>query len=411
MKILVVSNLYPPHALGGYEERCRQIVEALKAKGHSVCVLTSDFVLEGVSDEDHSVIRELEINGFFGRPWLPIHKLYKLERRNHERLMKAVKDFKPDLVHVWNMGGISKSLLLRMEEMEIPVVYDVSDHWIARSLAGDVWLSWWNDPGSILRHASRGLLKLLGMRKRIDKSVPTRSYRCLAFERIYFCSEFLRQLTVDRGYPVKHGSVIYCGVESDKFPVKQEFNPPRRLLWVGRFAEDKDPLTAIEAMVLLKDGPLEDCQLDLYGRGDPAYTTRLKNRVIESGLSDKVNFCFAPHKELRNRFCEYDALLFTSNWGEPFALTPLEAMAAGLPVLLSPDGGDRELGHDGENCLIIEAANPHSIVRALHRLSQFSDYGKAMAETAGNELMERYDMKVIVDQIESYLMESMRNKK
>ena len=30
MKILVLSNLYPPHAIGGYEERCRQIVDLLR---------------------------------------------------------------------------------------------------------------------------------------------------------------------------------------------------------------------------------------------------------------------------------------------------------------------------------------------------------------------------------------------
>jgi glycosyltransferase involved in cell wall biosynthesis len=305
------------------------------------------------------------------------------------------------------MGGISKSLLVYLEDLEIPLVYDVSDHWIARSLSGDVWLSWWNDPGSPLRHASRAVLKALGIRSRIESSVPTRTYRSLAFKRIYFCSEFLRQLTVDKDYPVPHGDVIYCSVESENFPVKREYVQPRRLLWVGRFAEDKDPLTAIEAMVMLKGGPLEACQLDLYGRGEEAYTSKMKNRVMEAGLSEKVNFCFSPHKELRSRFREYDALLFTSNWGEPFALTPLEAMAAGLPVLLSPDGGDRELGRDGENCLLIEAANPKSIVQALDRLSQLPDYGQAIAECARNELLERYDIQVIVSQIESYLMESL----
>lgn len=403
MRILVISNLYPPHAIGGYEERCHQVVEGLRGRGHEVRVLTSDYKLEsGKADQPH-VVRTLEINGFYGRPWQPIHKLYGLERRNHERLKRALEDFSPEIVHVWNLGGISKSLLLRLESMDLPLVYDISDHWIARSLSGDVWLSWWNDSGSPMRSLGRNLLRWSGLRKHIEKLVPTRSYRELKFERIYFCSAYMRETTRAKGYPVAHGDVIYCGVEADRFPVKTDYGPPRRLLWVGRFAEDKDPLTAVRSIGLLRGTALEGCELHLFGRGSEDYTSQLEDCIRDLCIDSQVQFKFAPHGELRKLYAAYDALLFTSNWGEPFALTPLEAMAAGLPVLLSPDGGDAELGRDGENCLLIEAANPVSIRDALLRLESLEDHGERMARTAREELLERYDMPVIVDQIEAYL--------
>ena len=41
MKILVVSNLYPPDFIGGYELGCRQAVDVLRDRGHEVRVLTS----------------------------------------------------------------------------------------------------------------------------------------------------------------------------------------------------------------------------------------------------------------------------------------------------------------------------------------------------------------------------------
>jgi len=43
MKILVVTNLYPPQHIGGYELGCRDVVEKLCARGHNVRVLTSNF--------------------------------------------------------------------------------------------------------------------------------------------------------------------------------------------------------------------------------------------------------------------------------------------------------------------------------------------------------------------------------
>lgn len=408
MRILVISNLYPPHAVGGYEERCRQVTDSLRARGHEVHVLTSDFRLEGVEADEPHVRRILEIHGFFGRPWLPVHRLFQLERRNHERLQRVLDEVRPELVHVWNMGGISKSLLLRLEAGNLPVVYDISDHWIARSLKADVWLSWWNDPGTASRRTGRRLLGWSGLRRWVDRRVPTRSYKDLQFRRIYFCSAFMRDLTADKGYPVRHGSVIYCGVEAERFPRKQDYRQPRRLLWVGRLAEDKDPLTAIEAMGRIQSGPLADCRLHIFGRGDPGYTALLEQRVRELHLQDRVEFRFARHAELMERYRDYDALLFTSNWGEPFALTPLEAMAAGLPVLLCPDGGDQELGRDGENCLLIQPADPNSIVQALERLESMPDHGASMAALARAELLERYDQPVIVDQIEAFLTDSLR---
>src|SRR5512139_1085971 len=41
MRVLVVTNLYPPLYQGGYEVRCAQVAEALVRRGHQVCVLTS----------------------------------------------------------------------------------------------------------------------------------------------------------------------------------------------------------------------------------------------------------------------------------------------------------------------------------------------------------------------------------
>jgi len=40
MKMLVVSNLYPPHYIGGYELRCQCIVDDLRTRGHEIHVLT-----------------------------------------------------------------------------------------------------------------------------------------------------------------------------------------------------------------------------------------------------------------------------------------------------------------------------------------------------------------------------------
>ena len=41
MRILVLSNLYPPNVVGGYERLCFEVTSALAASGHDMTVLTS----------------------------------------------------------------------------------------------------------------------------------------------------------------------------------------------------------------------------------------------------------------------------------------------------------------------------------------------------------------------------------
>ena len=47
MRILVISNFYPPHHIGGYELGCRDVVGELRARGHDVRVLTSTYGVTG----------------------------------------------------------------------------------------------------------------------------------------------------------------------------------------------------------------------------------------------------------------------------------------------------------------------------------------------------------------------------
>lgn len=404
MRILVISNLYPPHGIGGYEERCKYTVDALRERGHEVHVLTSDhFIEERDSGAETNIDRLLKVHGFYGHPWLPIHKLYKLESANQKTLQATMARLQPDIVHVWNMGGISKSLLHTLEASPTPLLYDISDHWIARSLKADVWLSWWNDPGSTTRSLLRSIAQRIGLKKHLSKRVPTAPVTDLKFENIYFCSQFMRDLTASKGYPVSHASIVYCGVLTEAFSRKQSYQNASRFLWVGRLAEDKDPLTTVRGFLKATEDRPQPMQLDLYGKGDPEYTDRLQREIDAADAGDRIRLKSANHEAMRQLYAGYDAYIFSSNWGEPFALTPLEAMAAGLPVIMCPDGGDAELLEDGINALGFSAGDPNSLAVAIDRFVNLNDFGKAMSETALEQVQSHFSMQVMCNHIESHL--------
>ena len=408
MRILVVTNLYPPHYVGGYELRCRDITEALQQRGHVVQVLTSNHTLPGVQDETRSygVERTLKLHGFFGHPWLGIRGLEAQELHNNATLLRAIEQFKPDIVHVWNLGGISKSLVLTLQRLNIPTVFDVSDHWIAQSLKGDVWLDWWNRSNSgLAAKGARALTTALGKRQRLHNTAPTNPLRHMKFQRIYFCSQRLRQIAVDAGYKLAHGAVIHCPVNIERYhgEVKPASQPVKKLLYAGRLSEDKGILTALRAMHALQGR--SEAELHVYGKGDPTYEAMLKGYVATNHLP--VTFHSATPDQMPEVYRQHDALLFTSEWEEPFALTPLEAMASGLPVIGTTTGGSAELFKDTFNALTYHAGDAQDLAFQILALQANDAHREQMARAGQDEVRRRLTLPIITTQIESYLAETL----
>ena len=404
MKILVLTNLYPPHYVGGYELRCAAITEALRLRGHEVNVLTSN---HGLQDEpppaEPYIERSLCIHGYYGHPWLGLNALKQLELHNNFNLRQALAVLQPNVVHVWCMGGLSKSLCLTLQRSGVPTVYDVSDHWILRSLTGDVWLDWWNrSNGSIASRVQRALWTLCGVRRRCDPLAPTNPISEIRFQRLYFTSARLRELTAQQGYDVMHGGVLHCPVDTQHFQGTPVSRPPKSWLWVGRLAEDKGILTALRALLLIKNSFAGE--LHVYGKGDDAYVTMLKNFATDNALP--VTWHSAKPTEMPAVYRAHDALLFTSEWEEPFALTPLEAMACGLPVIGTMTGGSRELFRHGQNALTYDAGAATQLAERILLLQSDDHLRTALAQTGHKEVNERFAMAPIVDLVEEYLRES-----
>jgi glycosyltransferase involved in cell wall biosynthesis len=408
MKILVISNLYPPHYVGGYELHCRTIAEGLRSRGHEVQILTSDHQVENVpSCSEPQVHRCLKIHGMFGHPWLPIQQLKNQERHNNRMLREVLRQVKPDVVHCWNFSGLSKSLLFTLRAGGWPTVFCVCDHWVARSEDADVWLSWWNRPNPPLPHrVARRCLEVMGYRRIFQAEAPTNPVKHLDFQRISFCSSSLRDFTAAAGFDVSHGTVIYCPINTNRFTgVPRSLGAPmQRLLYVGRLTEDKGVMTALRAMARLRDK--FDGRLNIYGRGEPEYEAQLKAFVEK----EKLPVTFAGGAQIEDMpgiYGAHDALLFTSEWAEPFALTPLEAMACGLPVIGTMTGGSVELFRHGENALTYQAGMDVELAQRIIELDRDRALRLELAMAGQAEVRSRCAEPVILGKVEAYLQESL----
>ena len=116
----------------------------------------------------------------------------------------------------------------------------------------------------------------------------------------------------------------------------------------------------------------------VVGRGDER---RYQQMATQSGCPDCITFAGAQREGIERFFAAADLFMMPASF-ETFSMATLEAMAAGLPVIVSDRMGVRDLVRDGENGFVVTAEEMDQA--CARRLVRLLDEGvrKAMGEAA-----------------------------
>ena len=133
MRVLVVNNLYPPMAFGGYEVLCQQIVETMQSRGYEIDVLTSDFRAAECPPAPR-VHRLLQLTTDFPRPGedvgfvdFRLRRMHAVARVNQEHTERLLREKAYDLVFCWCLNRMSIGPVLAARDVGVPVCYTVND--------------------------------------------------------------------------------------------------------------------------------------------------------------------------------------------------------------------------------------------------------------------------------------------
>lgn len=420
VKILVLTNLYPPHHAGTFDIRCEMLVNNLKLRGHQVHVLTSTHGMH-LPQQGGEVERRLLLNGVHGHALeTGYNELKRIEFHNHEALRESVAAFSPDVVHVFSLSGLSKSLLFALRHCGVPAVYDVADEWLTQEVRPDPWLRWWNHPGL---NMARKALELSGQRSALDELAPTRlmrgydrmpelyedsprpnSLHAFRFDRMYFASAWLKGAAETAGFQVGHAEVMHPGIATQQFvgEVRPATAAVEKFLVVAPLHKRSGVMAAVKAMELLRRGRSR-ASLAIYGKGDSGHVAELRSLIALQQLPVEFLNVSNALRDLPAVYRRHDALLHTSEEPEAFSCTVLEAMAAGLPVIGTALGGTGELLRHGENAFTYTPGDAVELAGRIRELQLSPALRTQMAETAQADVLEHYNETTVTDRIEAYL--------
>jgi UDP-glucose:(heptosyl)LPS alpha-1,3-glucosyltransferase len=180
---------------------------------------------------------------------------------------------------------------------------------------------------------------------------------------------------------------LRCTALRDTARQQLDLTPDRfTLLLVGNDLRKKGISVLLDAMSQLRELPLD---LLVVGREDPAPFRRM---VQERALEGHVHF-LPPRKDVEFYYAAADAYTGPS-LEDTFALPPAEAMACGLPVIVSAENGTVEIMTDEIDGMILkDATDAESLAAMIRRLFVDAEFraslGRKASETARQYSWER----------------------
>jgi glycosyltransferase involved in cell wall biosynthesis len=95
---------------------------------------------------------------------------------------------------------------------------------------------------------------------------------------------------------------------------------------------------------------------------------RLQEVALTEKIADRIQFTGRRPRELLHYYYAAADVFITTPWYEPFGITPLEAMACGIPVIGSDTGGIKYSVVDGHTGFLVPPKDPHTLADRIDRL-------------------------------------------
>jgi glycosyltransferase involved in cell wall biosynthesis len=194
-------------------------------------------------------------------------------------------------------------------------------------------------------------------------------------------------------------TLVPSGVNTERFRPDGQAEPRsarRRILSVGRLVERKGFEDLIAAMAAV---PGAECVIVGGGPDDDPYARRLRDVAAGCGVADRVRLVGAvPPAEMPRWYRSADVLAATP-WYEPFGLTPLEAMACGVPVVATAVGGLTDTVVPGVTGDLVPPRDPRALGTALRRLLGDDVRRHSYAAAARDRAGQSYSWRRVASQL------------
>lgn len=366
MKILFLSDDFPPDNLGGAGVVAYNLAETIKELNHDVYVIstTQNKNQEGSCFQDG--FKVYRIYSQYHRRWRAYFSLYNPQTVN--KVSKIIAEVKPDVVHAHNIHYHLSYYCLKIAKKSGAKVF-LTAHDVMLFNYGKIKIpkeatcqNYWD----YCRLSILGQIKEFKKRYSPVRNLVIRRYLKKYVDKIIAVSDALKKVLILNG--ITNVETVHNGINVGEYEINQEavsvfkknngLGNQKIILFGGRISEEKGINQAIESFgLILKEFP--ESLFVVAGSGGADFNKSILSIKFLGWLNQE---------DMKLAFAASDVVLFPSICFDTFGMVVLEAMAAKKPVIGTCFGGAREVVVDGETGYIV---NPYSIKTMADKIVDF----------------------------------------
>ena len=379
MRLLLITNLYPPQELGGYGRCMADFSWGLLQRKHQVQVICSDAPYlgnGGNGPNGEPVSRCLQLKGSFesgvNLEQNP-QRCHAINLANAAQLGHWLSQGRWDGVLLGNLDLLGAELLPVLLEGNIPVLHHIG--FVSPPYA------------------------------------PAQQPRSPHY-RLVAASEAVREGLRSSGFAAAAAPVVYPGARVELFgwgatgqPLPAAANGsttfPLKVCFAGLLMGSKGAHTLVQALIQLNQEGI-NIQANLAGDSFQAgYREQLESMLAGAALHGVVRFVGQLSRPQLARFFRlHHACVFPSIYPEAFGIVGAEAMASGLALVSSGVGGAGELIETEISGLSFKPGDSQSLAKALRRLVQEPALMSRLSQAGEQRVRQRFSVTAAAAELE-----------
>lgn len=393
MKILFISDYYPPYIKGGAEVSTSLLADWL-AQGNSVLVACAQLAKRSWVENGipvYPIIRKVDLGEkSFKRIVLYGIGIVTAPLVSAIAVIKLVNQHKPDVINVVPSSYQFIPIIIALQFFSrAPVVIDSRDG----SLICPTFYG--SDASEDIKHATHGYRCL--KKYAIDSALlrffakPFAFYEALVFNAYkYFLrflinnfsgielvavSQFMRQQLILNGFGADKVSVIYNIAPEYHHREEGVDNAMPTFAYAGRIEKEKGIFDLVDAVEVLNK---ENLQFNLQVAGTGFDFNKLQDYLTGKNIKNINLLGFLSPGEVLALYSKSSAIIGPSRSPEPFGRFILESIAVGKPIIATRNGGIPEGIDDGITGVLVDIGSKEQLAAAMRSLIERPEQIDAM---------------------------------
>lgn len=407
IKILAITARYPPYHLGGYEIRCKNILDELARRGHKIRVITSIKETSSksyVQTDNYKIFRKFHIRKkarhFIDEVILDVQDTAFLDRQ--------IKHFQPDVIYLGHIQPLSKATMPYLAACKIPIVYDEGGSGLIHSWEHkgiwfyfvDEYVSQYSILNTIKPFVINIICKMSGNKIKSQWDWPGNM-------RIIFNSELNLKNAISKGVPINGAKVIHSGIDIEKFSFisKTNFGSPLLFIIPGRIEPQKGQIDAVRLLGKLRECGLDGNMIFVGENVSNSYYIEIENEIKMFHLENKIkSIPMITQDKLIDFYHMADICFFPSYQKAGYSRVPLEAMACGCIVISYGNEGSDEIIRNKETGFLVPSGEYRGIADVVKEMISNPKMVRDILWRARKEVEDNCSMQKYVDRIEEVIV-------